>query len=103
MDQMLLRKSAECLEEVINKYAFTDADVDGLYKSLSTLIADALAGKILLPMQWGDVPGAYGFLEGGLRQYRDLETAYAIFKIEVTGGKDKWGQTTFRKHSENER
>jgi hypothetical protein len=86
MDQRLLKKSAENLEKVISKYASTDAEVDGLYKSLSTLIADARAGEIILPVQWEDVPGAYGFLEGGLRQYRDLEAAYASFKIEVTGG-----------------
>lgn len=85
MDQVMLRESAEYLEEVISKYA-SDAKVGCLHKALSTLIADARAGTIVFPLQWNDIPGTYAFIEGGLQQYRDLETAYAKFKIEITGG-----------------
>jgi hypothetical protein len=86
MDQVLLVRSAERLEEVISKYSSADTEVRGPFESLSKLIADARAGKIVSPMEWRDVPGAYGFTEGGLQKYADLEIAYAEFKIEITGG-----------------
>ncbi|WP_426204244.1 hypothetical protein [Pseudomonas sp. TWP3-1] len=86
MDQVLLVRSANKLEELLSRHSVADEEVKGLFDALSTLIADARAGKIFSPVEWGSVPGAYSFNEGGLRRYSDLETAYAEFKIEVTGG-----------------
>ncbi|MBC8999897.1 hypothetical protein IAI51_25555 [Pseudomonas sp. N40(2020)] len=86
MDQFLLERSAKTLEEVVSQYLLDDAEVESLSYTLSKLIADARAGKIVSPVEWGDVPGAYSFTEGGLRKYSDLEKAYAEFKIEVSGG-----------------
>lgn len=86
MDQVLLAKSAEKLEEILLQYAPLDVEVSALFDSLSKLIDDARTGKILDPIEWRDIPGAHSFTEGGLRKYASLETAYAEFKIEATGG-----------------
>lgn len=86
MDQVLLVKSAEKLEKTLLQYSSVDAEVSDLFDALSGLINDARTGKILTPIEWRDVPGTYHFTEGGLRKYDTLETAYAEFKIEITGG-----------------
>jgi hypothetical protein len=86
MDHILLAKSAEKLEKILLQYAPVDAEVSGLFDALSGLINDARTGKIVTPMEWRDVPGAHNFTEGGLRKYAALETAFAEFRIEVTGG-----------------
>jgi len=86
MDQARLVKAAEGLEKVLLQYAAITPEVDNLYNALSKLIDDARTGKILDPVEWRDIPGAYSFTEGGLRKYASLETAYAEFKIEATGG-----------------
>lgn len=86
MDQVLLAKSAEKLENILRQYSSSDAEVRDLFDALSSLIGKARSGKIIGPMEWREIPGAYNFTEGGLGKYGDLETAYAEFKIEVTGG-----------------
>lgn len=86
MDQVLLAKNAEKLEQLLAQYSSVDAEVRDLSDALSKLISDACTGKIVAPIEWRDVPGAYNFTEGGLRKYDDLETAYAKFKVEITGG-----------------
>lgn len=86
MNQMLLAKSAKKLEELLLRYTSVDAGVSELFDALSGLIDDARGGRITAPVEWRNVPGRYNFTEGGLQKYPDLETAYAEFKIEVTGG-----------------
>lgn len=86
MDQVLLAKSAEKLEQLLAQYSSVDAEVSDLFDALSKLINDACTGKIVAPIEWRDVPGVHNFTEGGLRKYDGLETAYAEFKVEVTGG-----------------
>lgn len=101
MDRMMLKESAEYLEEVISKYV-SDTKVSCLHKALSTLIADALAEKITLPVQRSDIPGSHSFIEGGLQQYPDLETAYAKFKIQLTGGERPFMQDLGSKQANEE-
>ncbi|WP_093561164.1 hypothetical protein [Pseudoduganella namucuonensis] len=86
MDQVLLVKSAEKLEKLLAQYSPIDSEVSDLFEALSKLINDARTGKIVKPLEWRDVPGACNFSEGNLRKYDALETAYAEFKIEITGG-----------------
>jgi hypothetical protein len=86
MDQALLVAAAEKLENLMLRYSAADARVRHLHGVLSEVIDDARNGRILTPLEWGDVPGSYGFTEGQLRQYRDLEAAYARFRVEITGG-----------------
>lgn len=86
MDQVLLAASAATLENILLQYVGRDAEASALHAALAPLIEDARKGKIATPVEWRDVPGGYAFSEGRLRQYADLEQAYAAFKIEVTGG-----------------
>lgn len=86
MDQILLAKSAEKLKEILIKYSSTDAGALALFDALLGLIDDGRTGKIRAPIEWRDIPGAYHFTEGDLGKYSDLETAFAEFKIEATGG-----------------
>jgi hypothetical protein len=53
---------------------------------LKAVLSDARIGRISAPIAWQDVPGDLAFADGGLRRYRDLESAYSKFKIEITGG-----------------
>lgn len=86
MDRLLLLKSAERLEQLLRQYAAVDHEAKVLLDALSALINDARYGKIVSALEWSEVPGALSFTEGGLAKYGDLETAYAEFKIEITGG-----------------
>ena len=86
MDQKKITESAERLRQLLHTYSSTDIEVAQLLSGLAPFIEDALAGKIREPLKWGNIPGAYYFMEGTLRKYAELETAYANFKIEITGG-----------------
>jgi hypothetical protein len=86
MNQILLARSAEQLEQILLQYSTIDSEVRGLLDALSKLIRDARTGKILVPMEWRDIPGRYNFTEGNLGKYADLEATYAEFQIEITGG-----------------
>ena len=86
MDRILLAEATDRLEQILQRYSAVDAEAKGLLTALSSLIASIRSGKITAPLEWRDIPGAYSFMEGGLGKYSDLETAYAKFRIEVTGG-----------------
>ena len=80
-----LRQYAEKLERALMKYK-KDNEAGALADSLRDLVERAKQGSIKEPIDYGKVPGSYFFNEGRLRQYPDLEEAYAEFKLEVTGG-----------------
>lgn len=86
MNQELLKARALDLQQLLLRHAQADAEAASLLAALSALIKPAIAGAIGAPLAWGDVPGAAFFSEGGLRRFSDLESAYAAFKIELTGG-----------------
>lgn len=86
MDKLELKRKAGQLKNLLSQYAINDAEANSLLVGLLPFINDALAEKIDDPLQWTDMPGAYLFNEGQLRRYSDLESAYADFKIEITGG-----------------
>jgi hypothetical protein len=86
MDQLQLAKKARKLQVALLWYSLEDTEVSALQAALSNLIRDALAGEITNPLDWRAIPGAYHFNDGNLRKYNDLESAYAEFKIEITGG-----------------
>lgn len=85
MDQALIRKTAEDLEIVLNKYCDVDKEAGYLKNMMMPFINDAKEGKITNPVEWRKVPGDILFDEGSLRQFRDLESAYANFKLKITG------------------
>lgn len=86
MNKVKLAQCAHRLQIIFLQYEVADSEVRDLHDTLSGLIADAQNGSVTHLMEWRDVPGAYYFSEGNLRKYRDLESAYAEFKIELTGG-----------------
>lgn len=86
MDQELLTKSAEKLDQLLLRYSQVDIEAKEMLRELSQLIHDARFGKIAGPLDWRTIPGSYYFTEGHLRKYNDLEAAYAEFKIEISGG-----------------
>ncbi|MEA1649432.1 hypothetical protein UAJ10_10420 [Nitrospirillum sp. BR 11164] len=86
MDQEHLKQSALILEEVSRRYAAIDPEAKKFASAIEAVIDDAKAGRIQEPTDGH--PGLHRayFFEGMLQQYRDLESAFARFEIEVTGG-----------------
>ncbi|AQS83643.1 MAG: hypothetical protein ABF876_05770 [Acetobacter aceti] len=101
MDQALIRKTAEELEFVLNKYCDVNEYAGYLKNSMMPFVDDAKAGKITKPVEWGDVPGGILFDERGLSQFDDLEDAYANFKHEITGGMTEDRKKLFAIFEEN--
>lgn len=86
MDIIAIKTTAVALEILLQKYAQSDSEAAGLFEALKQLIMRAKNGNVSAPMEWSDIPGSYFFTEGTLRKYRDLEKAFAEFRIELTGG-----------------
>jgi hypothetical protein len=86
MNQVNIALSAKKLHLLLEKYTPVEPEAALLGSALSTLIEAALAGGVSAPLEWKVVPGDFFFSEGNLGKYRDLESAYAAFKIELTGG-----------------
>ena len=86
MDQQRLQASAAELEQWLARLAPADGEVADLRSALEPLLALAGSGALSAPVPWGDIPGGRYFTEGGLRQYPELEQAFARFRIEATGG-----------------
>ncbi|TWB51049.1 hypothetical protein [Nitrospirillum viridazoti] len=86
MDQERLKQSALELEDTSRRYAETDPEAKLFAGAVEGIIADVKAGKILAPMD--RMTGLYKvyFFEGTLQKYRDLETAFANFDMELSGG-----------------
>lgn len=81
-----LSSSARILEEILKEYTSKDLQALQLYNDLRPLLELAKSRRILTPIEVGAVPGRYRFTENGLQRYSDLEHAYAMFSIEITGG-----------------
>ena len=86
MDQQRLQARAAELEQLLARLAPADAEVADLRSAVEPLLALAGSGALSAPLPWGDIPGGRYFTEGGLRQYPELEQAFARFRIEATGG-----------------
>lgn len=86
MEQQRLQASAAELEQWLARLASADGEVADLRSALEPLLALAGSGALSAPLPWGDIPGGRYFTEGGLRQYPELEQAFARFRIEATGG-----------------
>ena len=81
-----LSSSARVLEGKLKEHMNKDVQVSHLYNDLRPLLELAKSRRILTPIEVGAVPGRYRFTENGLQEYSDLEHAYAVFSIEITGG-----------------
>ncbi|WP_448102745.1 hypothetical protein [Luteibacter jiangsuensis] len=86
MNKELLKQKAEALKELLQKYSVVNPEAGSVLISLQGLLTKAMNHEISAPIEWVSIPGAYQFNEGSLRQYKDLENAFAEFRIEVTGG-----------------
>lgn len=86
MNIIKLKNTAIKLEEQLVIYSKIDPEAIALYSDLKPLLEKAKDGSILKSIEVGEVPGRYRFTERNLQQYGELEEAYAIFSIEVTGG-----------------
>ncbi|MCC7700890.1 hypothetical protein IGS59_01460 [Janthinobacterium sp. GW460P] len=86
MDQQRLQAHAAELAQLLARLAPADGEVADLRSALEPLLALAGSGALSAPLPWGDIPGGRYFTEGGLRQYPELEQAFARFRIETTGG-----------------
>ncbi|OEZ58412.1 hypothetical protein [Janthinobacterium lividum] len=86
MDQQRLQAHAAELEQLLARLGPADGEVADLRSALEPLLALAGSGALSAPLPWGDIPGGRYFTEGGLRQYPELEQAFARFRIEATGG-----------------
>ena len=88
MDQLKIETKAKRLRRLLEQYSTrSDSALEAL-NSLKELLENAVSGRLTSPLKWSDVPCGYLFVEGALGQYKDLEEAYAEFKVEVTGGND---------------
>lgn len=84
MNQEKIKQSALVLQDLLSKYAAVNPEASALKRSLDRYLDAAVTGQITTALQWGDLPGAYLFMEGSLGNYRDLEHAFAVFRTEVT-------------------
>lgn len=87
IDPVKLKAAAEHLEWVLQQYPENE-DVQGLLHTLQPLIEDAKAGHIKVPVDSGEVPGAYNFSDGIYIPFKQpsVEEAYTDFRRELKGG-----------------
>ena len=89
IDPAQLKAAAERLEWVCQQYP-NEESVQGLLKSMRSLIDDAKAGRISAPITHRhDIPARWAVSGEGLyRDYKDpdVEDAYVAFAIEIEGG-----------------
>jgi hypothetical protein len=95
MNQELLKQAALELDELLRKYAPIHDDAAKLQRAVEGCVRDALAGLMQVPVHWQDIPGGRLFDETNLRQCDGLQSAYAHFKIQATGG-EKPGLTMLK-------
>lgn len=88
VDSAKLKAAAEHLEWVLKQYPDSD-DVQGLLHSLTPLIEDAKAGRVQVPIERRDVPGAWNFGDGRYIPFKDpnVDDAYVEFSVELRGGR----------------
>jgi|SRR6185437_2896304 len=86
MDKALLKQKAEALEALLRDYGMMDPEVRSLFGGLRPFLQRAKEQTIDTPLDGRLIPGRFLFDEGSLRKYRDLENAFAEFRIEATGG-----------------
>lgn len=86
MNKEILKKKAEDLMRLLQKYSLVNPEAASVLMGLQGLLTEAMNHEISTPIEWRSIPGSYQFNEGSLHQYKELEDAFAEFRIEVTGG-----------------
>ncbi|BDU37422.1 hypothetical protein [Vibrio nigripulchritudo] len=88
MNQIAIQNKAKVLWRLLKKYSEHDDLAMQAFHTLKSILEKAQAGEITSPLKWDEIPCGYMFVEKGLGKYRDLESAYADFKVEVTDSND---------------
>ena len=84
IDPPLLQARSNRLKQLLEAYSASEPEAALCLKHLSPLFADAMANEIHTPRQ-GVAPCAFHFVEGRLRQYPELEEAFADFSAALQG------------------
>ncbi len=87
IDPIKLKAVAEHLEWVLKQYPDSE-DVQDLLHSLTPLLGDAKAGRVIEPVDNMKIPGAWNFSDGRYVSYKDpgVDSAYVAFVVEMEGG-----------------
>ena len=85
MDQVLIKKYAEEFECVLLRHAVKDQEAARFHRAVLGLICNVRSGQITLPLEPRAIPGKLIFNAGHLREYLDLDLAFAKFSLEITG------------------
>ena len=86
MDKKALRYAVYDLERKLKDADQMPVDLDFLYEAIKPLLVRAKNMEIMHPLDENNVPGAYQYKEGAMRDYPGLEESYAEFRIQVSGG-----------------
>lgn len=87
IDPVKLKAAAEHLEWVLKQYSDSE-DVQSLLRSLTPMIEDAKAGRVLEPVDSMKIPGAWNFGDGRYIPYDNpsVDEAYVDFSVAMRGG-----------------
>jgi len=90
-----LKKEAQELKDILLKYKNRYPEAKSALKLLDPIIQKVLDGKITDPVPEDDIPCAYSFHEGTLREIDEMESAYATFAMHITGSDTDEGRKIF--------
>jgi hypothetical protein len=84
IDPVLLQSRCKRLRLLLEDYSGTEPEAAICLKSLSRLFDDVMANRTHTPHR-GAAPCAHYFVEGKLREHRELEEAFADFSAALQG------------------
>ena len=84
MDKSALKEASDRLETLLRLYAPSNNNADLLYRQLSRFLSEASRGTINSPVD--QITGSRLFSETDLRNLPGLESAFAKFELQITGG-----------------
>ena len=89
LDLPTLQDRCKRLQDLLQRYSATEPDAALCLRELKPIFDQAMAGQISEPRKYG-APCGYYFTEGSLRQYRELENAFAQFSMALQGYSDEY-------------
>ena len=87
MDQSAITASAKKLQTELTYFSGQSSIAAALNRSLSTIIGDAVSGRITTPMKTSSVPANRIWTEGELDDMPALSQAYGAFCAALTDTK----------------
>ncbi|MCG6202791.1 hypothetical protein [Psychromonas antarctica] len=86
MDKVILKQKATLLEECLEKYSGNNKDIYEVKSGIGELIQLAKNDLVDSPLDRGDVPGVYQWVNSGIGWPVDISDAYYEFRLEISGG-----------------